>query len=137
MPTIIENEVRYTTSREKANLFSDHLAKVFNENNEPGFDDEFKRSVEAFNKFNIEKFNFTERDSIPFSLEELENAIKSLNNKTTLDPQDICNRLLKNLSAGAKTSILALFNLILSSSKLPNAWKESKIHMIKKTHTQL
>jgi hypothetical protein len=128
MPTIIENEIRYTTSREKAELFSDHLAKVFSENNEPGFDDEFKRLVEA----QIEKFDFTAKDPIPFTLQELENAIKSLNNKTTLDPQGICNRLLKNLSAEARTRILTLFNLILSSSKLPNAWKESKIHMIKK-----
>jgi hypothetical protein len=128
MPTIIENEVSYTTSREKADLFSAHLAKVFNENNEPGFDEEFKRQVEA----QIEAFNFTDKDSNPFTLQELENAIKSLNNKSTLDPQGICNRLLKNLSVKPKILILSLFNLILSSSKLHDDWKISKIHMIKK-----
>ncbi len=136
MPTIIDNGVKYSTSHEKAELFSEHLAKVFNENNEPGFDDDFKRQVEA----QIDTFDFTVKDSTPFTIHDLENAIKSLNNKSTQDPQGICNRLLKNLSAVAKKLILSLFNQILLSSELPLAWKLSKIHMIKKkadSHTTL
>jgi hypothetical protein len=128
--TIVENGVSYTSDQQKADIFATHLASIFSDSNEPHFKHLFKQDVEE----EVANFNFLDYDYKQhlITTSEINSVISQLNNKTTLDPHGVSNRLLKKSSPDFRAHLVALFNSCLREGVLPTAWKESNVHMLKK-----
>ena len=59
-----------------------------------------------------------------------------MNKKTSIDPQGISNKIVKNVLSGStiiKNEILKLFNKCITESIVPSSWKESVITMLAKS----
>ncbi len=67
-----------------------------------------------------------------FTYQELTNAIKNMNSKTSVDPMGMTNKCLKKAGPVAKERILSLFNDCLREHKVPKEWKHSVISMLLK-----
>jgi hypothetical protein len=130
IPTITENGVDYSTNQQKADLFANHLQEIFTDSNEPRFNQLFKLEVdETISKFNFHDYDYKQH---LISINEINSAIFGLNNKTTLDPQGVSNRLLKQSTPEFRSQVVSLFNSCLKYGSLPSAWKESNVRMLKK-----
>ena len=55
-----------------------------------------------------------------------------MNQKTSLDPQGISNKMLKHVGPAMVTAILNLFNKCLNNSQVPKAWNHSLVIMLHK-----
>lgn len=96
IPDIKHNGVILSTDSEKANAFANKLFTTFNSDDDPVFNELQKRFVDSTVK---EYFHKNNQDPFePFSINELNSALKKLNNKTSLDADMICNRMLKKNS---------------------------------------
>lgn len=82
-----------------------------------------KTTNKKFDKLNI-KCN---RSLPPTNEEELNEIILKLNNSKAPGPDRITNRLIKIIYQNDKPYIIEIFNRILKSGSLPNAWKNSKM----------
>ena len=71
----------------------------------------------------------TTKDFKKFSVDELKEEIKKLNQKTSIDSDKICNKMLKNLPDEFLPTLLGLFNLIVKKSEIPSDWKCSTINL--------
>ena len=136
IPTIVDNNISYKSDSEKANLFGSRLENIFSDANDSRFDNLFKSKVEN------EVVNYLSRTNIKFNnqpyitIDDLNKAIKSLNNKSSPGPDSITNKHLKNLSEGFKKIVLDLFNETIKQGKTPTQWKESIVTMIPKKSTK-
>ena len=127
--TIVHNNTSCSNDMDKAQAFADHLSKVFSTDPLNNFDDNHKATIERFVK-ETELPPPTAREL--FTLDELNYAIKSLNNKISNDKHGLCNRLLKNVPDPFKLILLELFNKCLISGEQPESWKMSQIMLIRK-----
>jgi hypothetical protein len=129
---LIYNGREATSSEEKANVFAEKLIEVFSESTTNSFNNDHKNRILyelAQEKARKESKALEFRK---FTLTELEVEIKRLNNKTSHDQQKISNRMLKHLPQSTKLWLLYLFNMCVTSNKLPTEWKRSKITMLLK-----
>jgi exonuclease III len=127
---ITENGITYKTDQQKADVFANHLGSIFSNTNDPRFNDHFKQQIEEeVSNFNFNNYDFNNH---LITINEINTELHRLNNKTTIDPQGISNRLLKNTSTEFRARLLILFNSCLRSGTLPSAWKRSNVRMLKK-----
>ena len=70
-----------TTNKEKADLFADRLAQVFNETQEESssFDSEFKKKIEELNL--EDSYKNKSKTIKPFVIQDLNRAVKKTNAK--------------------------------------------------------
>ena len=120
----------YHGDQEKANLFSNLLAQTFSSDTiEPE-----KTELEHLEQMLIN----TEPDKIELiTLNELNEQIKKLKNKSSSGIDGIPNIVIKNLPENVKRAILKLFNRSISDAKIPKAWKIATITMIPKKSNEL
>ena len=131
--TLIKDSKEITSDQGKAEIFADKLTKTFNENKIDHFDEVYKKQVEEeLNNYLKENSNTAKKY---FKMDELQHAIKKLNNKTSMDKFGHSNLLIKNISEKMKGKILMIFNNILEEGKIPKEWKSSVINMISKKST--
>lgn len=68
----------------------------------------------------------------PFTMAEMEAALKKTKNKSTPGLDKINYELIKKLPPDAKQLLLHEFNLMLTSVSLPDSWNQSKIKLLSK-----
>lgn len=134
--TLEHNNKSFKTNEEKAELFASLLSETFSEDNNKNFDNTFKtETVKQVSDF-LQKNN-TQLDFKLFTIDELNNAIKELNNKVTTGVDNISNLLIKRTPINFRLKLLHLFNQSVSQKKLPVEWKKAIITMIPKKQNEL
>ena len=118
---ISHNGIKINDPLEKANLFATELKKKFTLDDNPNFDSNHKKNFEEglANEQWKNKFSQTQKSYRPFSIDELNGAVKHMNAKTSLDGMGISNRMLKKLGPTTKKEIVNLFNQCLKEEKIP------------------
>ena len=134
IPTLIYNNETLDTDEKKALAFGKKLENTFTESNDisNGFNEEQKSYVDNFiiSKNYIKNYNNSQFFEI--SLIELNEVIKNINNKTSIDSNRISNIMLKNLPENFKVELIKYYNKSINSGKLPYECKQSIITMIPK-----
>ena len=132
IPTLIKDGIEYACDESKANLFAEKLKNTFNETDTMGFDNEFKIKVDEF--INNKSFDnvYTNKQAVPFTLHELNVAIKKLNNSKSNDPIGINNFIIKKLNLNSRKGLLQLYNKCLTDNSIPSEWKTAEITMLPK-----
>jgi hypothetical protein len=133
IPTLIDqNNAKLDDDKKKATFFLNKLANTFKDNDDYCKTfcetklEEIKRWKNSFDNINL----YDEHEDI--TIRELQEALKKINNKTSLDLDNLNNKLLKNSTISMQYIILNLFNKVLKEKKYPKAWKVSQITMIPK-----
>lgn len=154
------NGVTITDDKTKVELFSDKLSKTFNHdpNDSFKFNDAHKAKVEnnilnylkdqnsanepVLNGFltvnNRTKVNFKNNDMLVIynlkliHLGEVKKAVKSINNKPTLDQDGISNKIIRKLPDRLLMLLVKLFNNCLMENSYCSNWKNATVTMIPK-----
>ena len=131
IPNINHNGIILTNNIDKANAFGEKLSKTFNTSEDT---DDFNENHKQFvNKAVTDYLNKNICSSLePFNLNELNTAIEKLNNKSNLDDNLICNKMLKKLPNNFKILVLSFFNQSINEGIIPDICKLSTITMIPK-----
>jgi hypothetical protein len=120
-----------------ANIFANDLETKFRTDDNPRYDEVHKGNIESFLSSQAFDNSFSRADKIVpfFTLNELNKNLQMMNQKTSVDPLGLSNKIIKMLkiSLVAKNCVLALFNKCLSESKVPKCWKHSEISMLLKS----
>jgi hypothetical protein len=128
--------VTITTNEGKAKVLADRLENIFtNDENDKFSKDKFDEVENKLANEGVDSFYAqTERQTKPFSMEEMSRAIKKLNRKTSTDQDSISNRLIRQArhSRIAMECMLALFNKCIIEKQVPEYWKMSTVTMLHK-----
>ncbi len=129
------------TNKEKADTFAAHLNNIFQEPNDPSFDDKFKKVVEKAVEndkhvfetvFPVKMSAISKRPPIKLlKFSEVQLKIKKLKN-TSPGQDTITNGMLKNGTEKLVMCLTKLFNISLCTGYLPASWKSSEILMFPK-----
>jgi hypothetical protein len=93
IPTLVVNNVKYTTDEQKADLFLTNLKDTFSFNDNPIFDSEFKTQVESkINRVDFTKHEFNKKNL--FELKDLNYEIKKLNKRSANGAQSLKKALI-------------------------------------------
>ena len=126
IPTLYHEGLTYETSKYKAEVFSEILAKTFSPNNTDNDDTfEIESAVYEFEKMNTPI-------SVNLTLEEIKDVINKSKKDSSMGLDNIHYLMLKNLPNCSLEMVRALFNKCIIQSKIPETWKEAKITMIPK-----
>ena len=87
--------------------------------------EDFIQSKEYENMYSDKSIKF-------FSPKELDEVIKNIIDKKSLDSENICNAMIKNLSEDFKLKLLKLINHCLINNIIPDDRKKATISMIPK-----
>lgn len=141
LPTLVDNYKEYKTNNDKAQLFSNKLKSIFKETPNDSFDNQHKQEIDNFleknrDKLFISKLN-DEKYNKPFSIKELEDALKTCNSGSSAGPDRITNQQLKNLPSESKLTLLNIFNKSWSNRIVIEEWKLARITMIPKKNDDL
>lgn len=112
--------------QQKADLFADHLAKVFHPNE--SMDDEFDNEVDTFLN---QEFQM-DLPPKPVTVREVWRTIKELKDRKAPGFDLITKEIIKQLPRKAVTYITTVYNGILRVQHFPAIWKVSQILMIHK-----
>ena len=114
---------------------NDDLETKFTLEDNSKYDNTHKDMVnDFFNNDSIEKnFSRYQKTVKEFNMQELTNAIRYMNSKTSLDPMGLSNRMIKHSGEIAKERILELFNKCLREHRVPVRWKHSVVSMLHKS----
>jgi hypothetical protein len=116
-----------------ADSFGVNLSNIFVPYTDDLFDNEFEADVNEFSSSN-NLFNYEEnpRYDNPFTYQELEYALKQVRVKSAPGPDDLNNKILKNLQAHSKQFLLIILNKSFLENSIPSSWKKAKITMVPK-----
>ena len=135
--SIVINGNNVNESKKIADVFAENLEKKFKSDDNQNYDMGFKVNIENYMNLNFENSYTQAQKNIPeFTMKELEFGLKTMNKKTSIDPQGISNKIVKNVLSGStiiKNEILKLFNKCITESIVPSSWKESVITMLAKS----
>ena len=147
LPRPLEDEMknRAETSQEKAVLFANRLQRVHREPDFKGFDEKWKKSVEAFIDQNTKIFEVEENvayeeeeygdDSVlcqKVSLEELEACLAKCKNQSAVGHDGISYFLIKRLPKGTKSTLCEIYSSALHVGYFPKYWKTAHVKMMPK-----
>ena len=132
--SIVLNEILYENDVDKANIFADNLEKKFKNETNEFYNENHKNDIESFIASGGAENSFEkhEKHVKEFDMMELDRAFGSMNSKTSLDPNGLSNKLLKNTGPLVRDRILTLFNWCLKEGVIPVSWKHSVISMLLK-----
>lgn len=126
---------------EKAEMFGSTLKKIFSNEPVESFDKENMKTVKDYLSSNRNKlFETRVEDNLfdsDFSMQELEEGIKTLKIKSAPGNDGIKNFNLTNLSTLGKIHCLRIFNKSWNSGILIEDWKTAEVKMIKKKDNDL
>ena len=129
IPTLISNDVEITSNEGKATIFAERLSEIFSNNSTNLNNKIIEDKVEALiNKIKNKKQSTFKH----FSKKELIFEMKKLNSKTSIDSDNLSNRILKHMPDDFLKNVLKLFNACVENSQIPLSWKTSTIKMIHK-----
>ena len=131
IPDLQHENIVAKTDEEKATMFGKRLKQIYTNDQEINNEQDsrqIKNITEAIENLKTQ----STKDFKKFSINELKEEIKKLNQKTSIDSDKICNKMLKNLSDEFLPTLIVLFNLIVRKSEIPSDWKCSTIKMIHK-----
>ena len=136
IPCISENNKKFETNAEKAELFAQTFSDISSNKN---YSEEFlkhKTDVEQNQKhlFKNDSYENNKMHAVneAFNLNELKRAIKIAKNKKAPGEDSIPYELLKNLPNIALRKLLEMYNYIWSTGTFPTAWKHSIVTPILK-----
>ena len=97
IPYLVSNNVKIFNDKEKADIFAEHLAAIFQPYQDDIFNKEHKIKIENFvasqDLFNYQSTNI--KFDIDFTLEELNKAIKKLKKKAAPGPDKLQTKSLQ------------------------------------------
>ena len=106
------------------------LEKIFNDNNNTSFDEDFKKKIEKENSnFNYSNKNQQYDQILPV---DVVLAIKELPLGSSPGPDGITNEMLKHLPANIINQVTNLANKSLRDCYLPSEWKTAQVTMLHK-----
>ena len=107
-----------TDPREQADMFNAHYASVFTR---------CKTAPPTLEKITEERI-----EDVDFSVETIKSLIDNLKEKSSPGPDEISNRVLKELRDELALPLQILFRKSLDESRVPSGWKESIVSPIYK-----
>ena len=126
---LIDKQKEVTCNKKKAEIFNRHFANVNKSQRREPLDSGLWKATK---KTKVPIREGADAFEKPFSLEELNTALKRLQNRKAPGTDDIKNELLKNLGKKARLIILNLINRTWKESYLPSAWRTAIISPILK-----
>ena len=134
IPNLNFNGTTLDTDESKAVAFGEKLANTFSDQveNSSSFNNINKDYVDDIVNSKSYIPNYKNKTFFPIELHELDEAIKKLNNKTSLDNHYISNKIIKKLPLTFKRQLLIFFNKSIIDSELPIVSKQAIITMIGK-----
>lgn len=126
---LLDTQEETTCNKKKAEIFNRHFANVNKSQRREPLDSGLWKATKRTKAPTREG---TDAFETPFSLEELNTALKRLQNRKASGTDEIKNELLKNLGGKAKLTILKLINRSWTESYLPSAWRTAIISPILK-----
>lgn len=122
-----------TTDTARAKTFANHYKEVFTSQTTDNH--RHTKTVRDYLRHHSSDFkpsnNPNQSYNTPFTLQELQHALKSLRN-TSPGPDDIPNWCLKHAGSSLQQTLLHAYNLSWKTGKLPTPWKHSHIISIPK-----
>jgi hypothetical protein len=131
IPDLKHENVVAKTDEEKATMFGKRLKQIYTNDQEIN-NEQDSRQIKNINEAIENLKTQSTKDFKKFSVNELKDEIKKLNQKTSIDSDKICNKMLKNLPDEFLPTLIVLFNLIVKKREIPSDWKCSTIKMIHK-----
>ena len=130
--TLIENGRIITDEETQAKIFADRIQ-------EPG-DNAINHPISEEQKLRIEEAKNNQQDidyNARFSMEELQECIRTLPSEKVTGEDEVHNKFLKNLPAHKMTELLRLANKSFRTTDIPNNWKKSLVIPIPKARKDL
>jgi ribonuclease HI len=126
--TVLKDNGKYHTGKMAANI----LADFYKEEGTITLSRARAKEVHAEIKDKLKNQNPDSSMTTPFTMMELDSAIKKLKNKKAPGKDSITNEMIKNLGPTARSRLLLIFNQSWSSGKIPDNWREAIIIPIRK-----
>lgn len=129
---LVKDGKQYLNDEEKGNLFKSILEETFAESTNENFKNNFKNNVEThvINELIKNQQNITQSNL--FTMQELNQCIKSLKAKLSSGLDKINNLHIKNAPISLREKILDLFNKTITENHIPKELKTALITMIPK-----
>ena len=115
IPPLYDNETYVSDSTEKANLFNKYFVQ------QTFLDDSASVLPDSTN------CSGPSLDNIVFTQQEVQGILETLQLGKSTGPDNVNNRILKELSSTLSTPLCDLFNHSMSSSCFPDIWKEANV----------
>ena len=122
-PIILEENNRVLTKKQAVN----HLAKQFSQVSDISVCNRRRQVVlqEIRERKRVTQQPTDEIMTCPFVMEELEGALKGMQNGRSPGPDNIINDMLAHLGTQAKKKLLGLFNTSWKTGLIPSIWKKA------------
>ena len=122
-PIVLEKNNRVLTKKQAAN----HLAKQFSQVSNISVCNQRRQKLrqEITERKRITQQHTDEIMTCPFVMEELEGALKGMQNGRSPGPDNITNDMLAHLGMQAKKKLLGLFNTSWKTGLIPSIWKKA------------
>ena len=122
-PIVLEENNRVLTKKQAAN----HLAKQFSQVSNISICNQRRQKVrqEITERKRITQQPTDEIMTCPFVMEELEGALKGIQNGRSPEPDNTTNDMLAHLGTQAKKKLLGLFNTSWKTGLIPSIWKKA------------
>ena len=120
-PIAIVNEDTLISGRQAANCFIDN----FEDNSNQHVPHDHRVRIHERLKSMAQDEDATDSMNNPFTMKEMDRELNTLNNRKSPGPDQVTNEMLKNLGSKAKQKLLAIYNNSLSSSHVPQVWREA------------
>ena len=127
-PIVIQEGQKILTEKKAANAFADGYEQVTNIN----IPEDRKQQVHDERRHLKDQEPQEECMNKPFCMRELEDAMKTLNEKKSPGPDKVTNEMLLHLGTRAKNKLLDLFNNSWKTGHVPQIWREADMVPIHK-----
>ena len=124
IPSLIMNNVVYSSAQDKCKIFNNHFAKKAALPNQ-------LPHLPEFTKLTHDTF-----DNLYISVDDVAKVMKDLDISKATGPDGISNTLLKRTANSISTPLCRIFNLSIASGKFPTEWKEANLSPIFKANNK-
>ena len=88
------------------------------------------RVIDEQNEANNWRIDPNIKNTSPITLKELLKALKSLNQKVTMNANGVNNKFLKRIPTSLQFMLVVLFNKCIDNNFLPSSWKKAHMSML-------
>ena len=118
--TLIHNGKSYSNDRSKANIFANYYAGVSSIN--------FTKEDREVNRDLKKRLRSEDPEPVePFTMKELNKAIKKMKTKGAAGPDEIPPSFIKNFGPRTLEKLLEIFNISLNNGACPQVWRNAII----------
>ena len=132
IPTLIDPVTgqKLETTEEKVQLFANRLEEIFKESPLNTFDEAHRSKINDWYSNYRKELTNKNNEFPPITLSEMNEVLKSVNNKESVDSTNISNAMLKHLTEKSKIALCNLFNIIIENNCIPASWKTATVTML-------